>query len=358
MVTQDPGPLTSRVSLTTVFTIGFGVLLVVAAVFFLLRTQVSMTLTLGSALVAVAMDHAVEALARTGLRRPWAIVVVLSAVAALLAGIALLLVPPIVAQLRALVAETPALWQQLQETPWFVRLDGVLDLQQRLRESGPAAVGAVNPLLSAIGGVVSALAGLVACFFLAIFMLVFGRDLVAAVFAQLKQARRESYQRMITKIYRSVGGYLGGLLGICTINAALTTAALAIVQVPFFLPLGIVSGASSLLPYVGPLVAGTGITLFVLVTGSPWSALAVAIYFLVYGQVEGNILAPFVYRRTSHVNPLVTLLAILFLVEFMGMVGALVAVPVAAAAQIVVAELVSLRREQARLSLERTASPS
>jgi predicted PurR-regulated permease PerM len=69
---------------------------------------------------------------------------------------------------------------------------------------------------------------------------------------------------------------------------------------------------------------------------------------VVYGQLEGNILAPFIYRRTAHVNPLVTLLAILFLVEFMGMVGAVVAVPVAAAAQIVIAEIVTIRREQAR----------
>jgi len=358
LATPGPGQCPSRVSLTTVFTVSFGVVLVVALVFFLLRTQVSLTLALGSALAAVAMDHAVELLVRRGLRRSWAIVAVLSVVAALLAGIGLLLVPPIVTQMRALVAETPVLWQRLQEAPWFVRLDTVLDLQQRLRESGPAAAGAVNPLLSAIGGVVSALAGIVSCFFLAIFMLVFGRNLVAAVFAQLRPARRESYQRMITKIYRSVGGYLGGLLGICAINAALTTATLAIVRVPFFLPLGILSGASSLLPYVGPLVAGMAITLFVLVTGSPWGALAVAIYFVVYGQLEGNVLAPFIYRRTSRVNPLVTLLAILFLVEFMGVVGALVAVPVAAAAQIVIAEIVSLRREQARPSPERHASPS
>jgi predicted PurR-regulated permease PerM len=153
---------------------------------------------------------------------------------------------------------------------------------------------------------------------------------------------------MAAKIYRSVGGYLGGLLGICAINAVLTTIFLVIIRMPFFLPLAILSGTSSLVPYVGPLVVGAAITLFALITGGVWIALAAAIYFVVYGQLEGNILAPFIYRRTAHVNPLVTLLAILFLVEFMGMVGAVVAVPVAAAAQIVIAEIVTIRREQAR----------
>jgi len=89
-------------------------------------------------------------------------------------------------------------------------------------------------------------------------------------------------------------------------------------------------------------------TVAVLPQDGVWTALAAAIYFVVYGQLEGNALAPFVYRRTAHVNPLVTLLAILFLVEFMGVAGAIVAVPVAAAAQVFIAEIVTVRREQAR----------
>jgi predicted PurR-regulated permease PerM len=141
-----------------------------------------------------------------------------------------------------------------------------------------------------------------------------------------------------------VGGYLGGLLGICAINATLTTLVLVILRTPFFLPLGIVAGASSLVPYAGPLVAGATVTLFVLVTGGVWKALAAAIYFVLYGQLEGNILAPLIYRRTVHVNPLITLLAILFLAEFMGIAGAVLAVPVAAALQIVMREVLALRR--------------
>lgn len=99
---------------------------------------------------------------------------------------------------------------------------------------------------------------------------------------------------------------------------------------------------------MGPLVVGAAITLFALATGGTWIGLAAAIYFAVYGQLEGNVLAPFVYRRTAHVNQLVTLLAMLFLAELMGTAGAVVAVPVAAAAQIVVAEIVAMRREGAR----------
>jgi putative heme transporter len=346
MATPEPRSPRSQVSLTTVFTVCFGTGSVVALVFFLMKTKVALTLVLGSAMAAVAMDHAVEALAHRGLRRRWAIVAVMGVVTALLVGLGLLLIPPIVNQGRALVAEMPALWQKLQHTPWFLRLDARLHLQEQLSGYGPAAVGAVNPLLSAIGGVVTAFAGLLAFLFLAVFMLVFGRGLVRALFAELNPVNRERYERMASKVYRSVGGYLGGLLGICAVNAVLTTTFLVIARVPFFLPLGILSGASSLVPYAGPFVVGGAITLFALITGSAWTALAAAIYFVIYGQLEGNVFAPFVYRRTAHVNPLVTLLAILFLVEFMGVAGAVVAVPVAAAAQIVIAEIVTIRRSR------------
>jgi putative heme transporter len=115
---------------------------------------------------------------------------------------------------------------------------------------------------------------------------------------------------------------------------------------PFFLPLGILSGFSSLVPYAGPLVAGASITAVALVTGGVWKAVATAIYFILYGQLEGNVLAPLIFRRTAHVNPLVTLLAILFLAEFAGVFGAIVAVPAAAVAQVIARELLSARRDR------------
>ena len=83
-----------------------------------------------------------------------------------------------------------------------------------------------------------------------------------------------------------------------------------------------------------------------LVTGGVWKALAAAIYFVLYGQLEGNVLAPLIYRRTVDVNPLVTLLAILFMAEFIGIAGAILAVPVAAAGQIVMRELLAFRRSR------------
>src|SRR6266446_4240848 len=337
MTTSGPARPASQVTLKTVFTVCFGVLAITALVFFLLRTQVSVTLSLGAGMLAVAMNHAAEALTRRGLPRKVAVPAVVVTLLALSAGLSVMLVPPVASQAKALFAAAPTLWQKLQQTRLFLALDARFDLTEQFRQAMPAAAGAVAPVLTAIGGLLSAVAGLVTLLLLAIFMLLFGRDLVLAMLAEASPPNRRRYERVVEKVYGSVGDYVGGVIGSCSINATLTTVFLAITGMPFFLPLGIMSGASSAIPYAGPLVAGNSITLLSLITG---------IYFILYGQLEGSLLSPLIFRHTVHVNPLITTLAILFMAEFMGLPGAIIAVPAAATAQIVIREILSLRKEQ------------
>ena len=96
------------------------------------------------------------------------------------------------------------------------------------------------------------------------------------------------------------------------------------------------------------IVAGGGITLIALATRGPWAGLATLVYYMIYGPFEGHVLSPLIFRRTVHVNPLITLLAILFLAELAGVIGAGIAVPVAAAGQIILREVLSARRARLR----------
>src|SRR5438067_10478130 len=289
MATSGPARRASQVTLKTVFTVCFGVLAVTTLVFFLLKTQVSVTLSLGAGMLAVAMNHAAASLTRRGLPRKVAIPVVVVMLLALSAGLSVMMIPPVASQAKALFAAAPMLWQKLQQTRLFLALDAHFDLSEQLRQSVPAAAGAVAPVLVAIGGVLSAVGGLVTLLLLAIFMLLFGRDLVAAMLAEASPSNRKRYERIVEKVYSSVGGYVGGVIGICSINATLTTVFLAIIGMPFFLPLGILSGFSSAIPYAGPLVAGSSITLFALITGGPVKAVVTGIYFILYGQLEGSV---------------------------------------------------------------------
>ncbi|HVG63019.1 MAG TPA: AI-2E family transporter [Hyalangium sp.] len=344
----------SQVTPRTVFTVGFSLLALVVLAVLVVKTRVALTLTGIAVLLAMALEHGVSWLERVGLRRWQAITLVLFALVVLVTALGLLVIPAAFTQAEELLTQFPRLMKQIRSLRLFRLLNTHLSTltqffgQQPKTASPTTALGpmAMPPLLTAIGGVVSLVAGALTVFFLVMFMLVFGGGLLKRLLAQVPADHRERYERVMRKIYQATGGYLSGLTLICSINATLTTTVLALLGMPFFLPLGIASGFSSMVPYAGPLLAGGFITLLTLTTGGGLKALLVLAYFVLYGQLEGNVLAPLVFRRTVHVNPLLTLLAVLFCAELAGVVGAMVAVPVVATAQIILRELLLLRQER------------
>ncbi|WP_233597206.1 MULTISPECIES: AI-2E family transporter [Corallococcus] len=345
-----PPQLKSQVSPRTVFTVCLVVLGVMVLVVLVAKTRVALTLTGIAALIALSLEHGVSRLEKRGFKRWLAIAVVLFGLFVATVALGLLVIPDLVTQVDALVTQWPHLWKQMRGTGILRALNQRLQSlgwNERLEEATPAIAGPLPALLmSAIGGVVGLLGGMLTVFFLVVFMLVFGGGVLKRLLELARPDHRLRYVRVLRNVYTATGGYLSGITLICAINATLTTTMLAVLGMPFYLPLGVASGFSSLVPYAGPIIAGGIITLLTLATGGLWKALAVFIYFLLYGQLEGNVMAPLVFKRTVHVNPLVTLLAVLFCVELAGIVGAVVAVPVAATLQIIVREVLLFRQER------------
>jgi predicted PurR-regulated permease PerM len=353
----------SQVSLTTVFTVCAGVLLVLAVVMFVVHSLLALTLTISAMMIAVAMHHGVALLQKQfRLPRVVAILVMTFGVLAVAVGVAFIVIPPAATQGKELVTHAQDIIGKARQTKFFARIDReyqIGDHIEELRRRLPQiASGAAGQVLTIVGSVFNGVAAAVSIFFLAIFMLIFGGPLVNALLGETLPERRQRYEILVAKIYRLIGGYLGGLFLICSINAICTTTFLAILGMRFFLPLGLASGFSSLVPYAGPFVAGTTISALALVTGGLWKGIACAIYFVVYGQVEGNVLGPLVFRRTVHVNPLVVTLSILFFGEIAGLVGAVLAVPITAALQIVAREVLLARRERLNLPKTEMNTPS
>jgi predicted PurR-regulated permease PerM len=344
----------SQVTLKTVFTVSFGVLLVIALVAAIINAMVALGLIAAALMIAVALDHLVRMLEKRGIGRPVAIAIVTVGVLGLVVGFGFTLIPPAIDQGRELIVNAPKFARTALGSTLFRTLDArfhfarhLAEIERRLPEM---LEGAATPILNAVGGVLTAAAAAVTITFLVVFMLIFGGRLIQATLVDARPERKPIYEDMLAKVYQSIGGYLGGLTLICTINAVLTTSFLAIDMVPFFLPLGIASGLSSMVPYAGPFVTGTGISIIALFTKGTWHGVAAAIYFVVYGQIEGNIIGPLVFRRTVHVNPLVVTLSILILGELGGIVGAIVAVPVVAVLQIILRELRRIRRQALAIS--------
>jgi predicted PurR-regulated permease PerM len=358
---RSPEIRPSQVSFKTVFTVSITVLFVVGFIYAISQALVAVALIGAALLIAISLEHLVRLLMRRGLGRQLAIAITIAAVTAVLVGFAFTLIPPAISQGKQLIKDTPGFLRSMRASALFERLDLRFHIAEQIdhvqKELPNLLEGAASPLFAALGGVLTAIGAAVTISVLVVFMLIFGGRLMDAALGEARPERRAVYEEVLHKIYLAVGGYLGGLMLICLCNALFTTTFLAIDGVPFFLPLGILAGASSMVPYAGPLVAGALISVIAFFTKGAWHGVAAAIYFVVYGQIEGNILGPLIFRRTVHVNPLVVTLSILFLGELAGIMGAVVAVPIVATLQIILRELLRIRREQLRLIGELPEAP-
>ncbi len=350
----------SQVTVKTVLTITFTVIAVAVGLFVLGRATLAVGISITAAIVAVALDHAVVFLEKRKVPRSPAIAIVMLSLLALITGIFLLLIPPAVAQGRELATQGPELMKRAKETRIYRELDQRFQLEDKLEQvkatSSDHLQEAVVPGLKALGGVIAGVAGVVTVIFLTLFMLLFGGRLVRGLLDEAIPQRRALYERVLTKVYGSIGGYLSGLSFICLVNAVCTTLCLSIIRVPFFLPLGILSGLSSLLPLAGNTLVGIFTTLITFATAGVGKGIAIGIFFIIYQQFENHILGPMVYKRTVEVNPLVVMVSLLFFAELAGLPGALVAVPAVAAGQVILRELLVYRREQLQMALVKTTT--
>src|SRR5208282_4133530 len=157
------GSYPSQVTLKTAFTVCFAVTATAALVIFVLRTRAALTLCACAAMVAIALNHLVRFLQKRRIKRVWAIAIVVGGAIVLLGGVLLLVIPAAVSQGRALVQQTPRLFDEIRRSRVYQVLDQHFGLEQVLRNavsnaSGLAQTG-TSPVLGAIGGVVTAVAG-------------------------------------------------------------------------------------------------------------------------------------------------------------------------------------------------------
>ena len=141
----------------------------------------------------------------------------------------------------------------------------------------------------------------------------------------------------------AVGGYVAGALTIAIIAGIATYIVLLILGVPFRGPLAVIAGLFSLIPLVGATIAAVLIGLVTLFEDFPTATIIWAIWAIAYQQLENHLIQPQIQKRTVNVHPFITIVAVLFGGTLLGIMGAIVAIPVAASIQILLREFVDLR---------------
>jgi len=311
---------------------------VAAALYLLYRIRTVVALVFIALFIAVALGRAVDRFERLGLKRWLAILATYLTMLLAVFGLGLLIVPPIVSQTNKFIKNVPHYVDDLQKNKTIRDYDRKYHIIQKLKEGAaklPSRVGdAVGALRSVTVGVFSALVQLITVLVMAFFMLLDGKRIVAWVFRELGPDRGSRARRIADDIYKSVGGYVVGNLLISLIAGIGTWAVLAILGVPFAVPLGVVMAFFDLIPLVGATIAGILIGIVAAIHNFPGDAIVWVVYLIVYQQIENNVIQPIVYRRTVQLHPLLVIVGVLIGASLLGVLGALVAIPVAGAVQI------------------------
>jgi putative heme transporter len=314
-----------------------GVLSVAFAAYVLWRSAVLLALLYAAALIAVVLDWPVAALARRGLRRVWALALVVVSAGAVTLGVAAVTLGPLVAQAVALATAAPELADRLRAA-LIERFDGALDRAPgaaALHDALTSGAGALaRGAYEAAGGVANAAGALVTVLVLAVLLLASAPRLVRRAIEAVPAHRRPWAEALARELSSSLGGYLAGLGVIIVARVVASGIFLLVARVPFVIPLALLAGASVLVPYLGAVLRVLSIGAVAWATRGPGTAAAALAFVLAYDALENYVLSPIVYRKTVGVSALGQLVAVLFLGYHLGVVGAVLAIPIAATAQI------------------------
>ncbi len=315
-----------------------------SALLYLLVQIRSTLLLLGIAVfLAVALGPAVDFFCRRArLPRAGAILLVYLLIFCVFGGVLSLIVPPVVNGATDLSNNIPSYIDDLRNNKTIRDFDNKYDVTSKLQKEAqklPEKLGdAAGALQSIAAGVVNAAFQVLTILTMTFFLLLDGRRIARFLVTRFGRQHEERLRGVLERIYKSTSGYVAGALTITSINGILTFIVLSILGVPFAVPLAVLMSFFGLIPLVGATIGGVVILVVTLFTDFPSATIIYGLFLILYQQVENNVLQPFIFKRTVNVPPLAVIVAILAGSSVLGVVGALVAIPIAASLQILLKE--------------------
>lgn len=301
--------------------------------------------------IAVGLDPVVSRLERHGVRRGISVTVLALLVAGAVVAVVLVVVVPAVGQVTTLIESVPNLITKFNHVTRNTAIGDYLnrpDVQSKIQSAVGSALlnsaGSLGSIFGIIGGVAAAVFAGVTLFVLVIYFSLALPRLRRGAAALLGAPQR---QEILDEALSKVGAYVTGQLAICVCAGTASYVALLLIGVPYPAILAIVIAVLDAVPQVGATI-GAVIAVVIALTVSLPVALLTLVYFVVYQQVENYLIAPRIFSRTIAMTPLASLLSVLIGAALAGVVGAIVALPITAAALVVFRHTPLGRRLEAR----------
>ncbi|CAN5240225.1 hypothetical protein BH23CHL1_BH23CHL1_24130 [soil metagenome] len=329
-------------------------LLVVLIIFYLfVQVQIVVVLLLFAVLFATVIERPVIKLEKRGMPRAAGILTVYATILVVIVGLSLLVVPLVTAEARVFVDELPVIvddvaegWRtsdnQLLATSGY-RL--ITQLRFRFENPPPPTSGTAIGLVTSLGGV---LFGLIATFVIGFYYLMEKRLFKQLLLLQMSTSNRDRMDAIWNNVESKVGDWLRGQLFLMLIIGMAAGIGYGLIGVRFWLLLALWAGITELVPIIGPWIGGIPAVAIALLHS--WQQAAIVLTFLVLLQLaENSILVPRIMKGTIGLSPLTVFLAVLAGSTYMGPIGALLALPIAAAIQVIIQDAMRVRHERALL---------
>ncbi|MEA2595229.1 MAG: hypothetical protein QOF01_1698 [Thermomicrobiales bacterium] len=328
------------------------VLFVLGLAWLLIQVRSIIVLLILGILFAAAIEPLVFRLRRRGLTRGQSILTVYVSLIALLVLVGYLVVPPLVTQATALIDEIPQILQDLRDSALasdnqFIRTSGARTLTRAMSayqslRSNPRIEG--GQAISFATTVVGALFTTISTMIVAFYWMTEKAIIKRVVLGLFPLDKRERAHALWDEIEARLGGWTRGQLLLCLVIGVLSAIAYSIIGLEFWLALGIWAGVTEIIPFIGPFLGGTA-AVTVALTESWQKAVIVLVFVVLLQQLEGAFLVPRVMRNAVGMTPLTVVLAVLVGSTVAGPLGAILAIPVGAAVQVLVQDMLRNRED-------------
>ena len=357
VINTDMGALGDPINKSHPFYFGFIATIGALAAFVLMRALASASqifvLILIALFLATGLNPAVEALRRRGLSRTSAVTGIFISVILFVIFFALIVVPPVVSQGSNLISQAPSLIQDLKSNSLFMRLNEQYGLLDTLQREVTSRTSDGKLLLTTFGGVVgvgkSVLSGTFAALTILILTLYFLTSLPQMVKLGLRLApasRRPRVGALTDAIISRVGSFVSSQVMIAFMAGVFTFLLSLGLGIPSPIALGMTVLVCGLIPLIGHFIGCTVVTLVAL-TQSVTIGLVAFLAYVLYVQIENYLITPRIMKKTLSIPGAVTIISALIGSSLLGLVGGLLAVPVAAAIILILDEVVFPRTDNA-----------
>ncbi|WP_374954223.1 AI-2E family transporter [Arthrobacter sp. MYb227] len=353
--TQEPvpaasGPQAHPVAFGFLFTVGVGLALLG---YFLLTNVGSLVIWIAVALfIALGLDPIVRFFIARGLSRTVGVLITIVLLLGVAGGLIGTIIPTIVTQTSQFIERAPEIVDGFLKSEFFVNLDKQYQVSDRISEeitkffSDTGAVGGIFGGVLGVGSVVAqGMFGALIVLVLAIYFLASLPALKAFGYRLAPRSKRESVQKLGDTITRSVGNYVMGQAFVALLNAAVALTLMSILKVPFAALLTMFVAILAFIPLVGAVIAGILVSLISLTLGWQSAVIYAACYFS-YLQLEAYFVSPRVMQKAVSVPGAVAVISVIAGGTLLGVAGALMAIPTAAAAMLILREVFITRQDQ------------